>query len=464
MKAFLLFLFIPVFSWSQNDSVTTLDYEAFITIVKNHHPMIYQAEIIANSGDAQVLKSRGNFDPKLEGSVQQKYYGGSQYYNLINGGLKIPTWFGISAKAGYDINQGVYLNPADRSPTNGLFYAGLEVELGSGLIIDQRRAELKKAKLYQAGTELERSMIRNELVKDASIAYWNWMNSYFQVQVYRDAILNSELRLNGVRESVIFGDRPAIDTIEANIQLQNRLFGFNDAKLELANSLEKLQLYLWQDGLIPLEIDNAIPVKKEQHSIKTKFSISSSQKDSLILQHPYLLLNDLKVSQYEIDLKLKQEQLKPSLTLKYNAITEPIGNNPVGNYSMSNYTWGGTLSYPILIRKERGDVKLAQLKLEDTKLSNTQLFAKLDYSIDISFNKFETSFNQLTLYIQTVQNYEQLYLAEKKLFNIGESSLFLLNIREKSYLEAQLKQIELIAKTQSAGHELYYQLMIDTFK
>lgn len=464
MKKFLLFLLVPVLGWSQSDSSVIFNYDSFIAIVKEHHPIVFQANIVSETGDAQVLKSKGLFDPKLEGAIQQKYFSGDQYYSLANAGLKVPTWFGLSAIAGYDMNQGKYLNPNDRLPASGLWYAGLELELGNGLIIDQRRAELKKAKIYQEGTELERSIIRNELIMNASITYWEWMNAYYQTKILDEAVLNAKLRLRGVQESVLYGDRPAIDTVEASIQWQSRLFDFNQTKLELQNAKEKLQLFLWKEGIIPLEIVNAIPEKTNLDLIKTQFSFNQTEKDSLLTIHPYLLLNELKVDQNEIDILLKKEQLKPSVTLKYNALSEPIAANPIPDYSYTNYSWGGTISYPIFTRKERGDLKLTKLKMEDLKLNNIQTIAKVNYSIDVSQNKFNNALEQLELYNQTVQYYEKLYLAERQLFNVGESSLFMLNAREKSFLEAQLKQIELTNKTMRIGHELNYQLMVDVFK
>lgn len=456
----LVMLLLPIASWSQQDSSYKMTYETYLRQVLDHHPRVYQADIVQENGAASVLKAKGGFDPKLEGSIQQKYFDDKQYYSTINAGLKVPTWFGLSAKAGYDQNQGVYLNQSDRMPESGLWYAGLELELGKGLIIDQRRAELKKAKLFQQSSELERQMLRNELVLEASEAYWDWMNAYFQKDIFEEAVANAKFRLEGVIATVIMGDRPAIDTVEASIQWQNRLFGYNQAILNLENAKEKLQLYLWVDGNVPLELNNASPILPSISNMMDLFQRTLLEKDSLLLNHPYLQINELKLKQNIVDFKLKREELKPELTLKYNALNAPVNNNPITNYSMANYTWGGTLSYPILSRKARGDVKLSKLKIEDAKLNNKQLSAKVNYSINVSENKLNTAINQLALFQQTEDSYRRLYFAERDLFNIGESSLFMINSREKSFLDAQIKRIDLITKALISGNELNYQLMI----
>ena len=53
-------------------------------------------------------------------------------------------------------------------------------------------------------------------------------------------------------------------------------------------------------------------------------------------------------------------------------------------------------------------------------------------------------------------NYQKLWLGELQLFNGGESSLFVVNYRETSFVEAQIKYINLQSKTQKAAIALWY--------
>jgi hypothetical protein len=48
-------------------------------------------------------------------------------------------------------------------------------------------------------------------------------------------------------------------------------------------------------------------------------------------------------------------------------------------------------------------------------------------------------------------NYKQLSVAERSLFDLGESSLFLINAREMSYLTSQAKYLEYAAKTKKSA-------------
>lgn len=454
-----LILLLGFFVFSQNsfaqDNENVLSYEAFMTQVMEHHPYAFRAKIVESMGKSQLTQSRGAFDPKLFGNINQKYFDDKQYYSHIQGGVKIPTWFGISVDAGYSINDGTYLNPERQLPNSGLWYAGLRLELGSGLIIDQRRAEFERAKLFKNSSKLERKILLNELYRDASIAYHKWQQAHQELKIYELARDNASARLEATKVTVAFGDRPFIDTVEATVTLQNRVVKFVKAQTYFENTELNLELYLWSEGFIPLEIENTIPTIEILEFPKT----SLESIDSVLINHPYLQLNEFHIAQKRIDLRLKKEQLKPRLTLKYNALNESINGNPTANYSPANYNWGATFSYPILSRKERGGVQLAKLKLEDQNLKNKVKAVEIENEIKTSFNNYLLAQKQVTTLKQLVYNNQIMYNAEQSLFNLGESSMFMINSRESTWLKSRVRLVAMEINCQILKAYLDYQMM-----
>ena len=108
-----------------NDSLKVFKYDSFIQQVMVNHPYAQNASIVQEFGKSNLTKARGGFDPKVVGDLTQKYYDDKQYYSRLNGALKIPSWFGLTAETGYVMNEGFYLNPDMKAPSNGLWYAGL---------------------------------------------------------------------------------------------------------------------------------------------------------------------------------------------------------------------------------------------------------------------------------------------------------------------------------------------------
>tara|TARA_R110002072_G_scaffold232309_1_gene389684 strand:- start:35675 stop:37021 length:1347 start_codon:yes stop_codon:yes gene_type:complete len=444
---------------SQSDSLTVLSYQDFIEIVKKDHPYTKQAEIRIHEGDASLLYAKGAFDPKIYTDVSQKYFNNNQYYSLINGGLKIPTWFGIELTGGYEQNQGVYLNPENRNPNSGLIHAGISLPIGKGLFIDERRAELKKARLFQQVSEMEQQIIMNELIYNAGISYWKWFKAYNNLMVYNDAYQLAKERFDAVKLGAYVGDRPAIDTLEAGIQVQNRMLGLKQSEIEFKNTTALLSIYLWAEGIIPLELaEGTVPLLANATSALNTNQLLFSQMDSLMRNHPKINQSRYIISQFEIDKRFKKNQLLPTLNLKYNPITENVGGQSLANFSTNNYTWGVEFSVPILLRKERGALKLAELKIQDYNLQLSNQQQVLRYKMIAAKNQWIGTVEQVELYTQTVKDANSLLKGERQLFDIGESSLFMVNSREVGYIKTQLKFIELMTNNRLAELMTIYAL------
>jgi outer membrane protein TolC len=172
--------------------------------------------------------------------------------------------------------------------------------------------------------------------------------------------------------------------------------------------------------------------------------------DSLVAFHPYLQQFRFKIDQLKIDRRLKTEELKPLLNLKYNALNQVVGSNPFADYSINNYNWGLQFSMPIPLRKERGALKLAKIKIQEAELGVIDQQARIGYKVNSAINDWSTSREQTILYRRTVRDYEGLLDGERQKFNAGESSLFMVNSRELGYIKAQITYLELLAANQKA--------------
>ena len=139
-------------------------------------------------------------------------------------------------------------------PDDGLWSAGLKVSLGKGLLIDERRASLKKAKVFQEQNTNRQVQVLNSLYRDASFAYWNWTSTYFEVMVSQEAYDISYDRFLQTKQSFIQGDKPAIDTLENFIQVQNRELNLQQAKQNYQSAQYYLNTFLWGENNTPLEI------------------------------------------------------------------------------------------------------------------------------------------------------------------------------------------------------------------
>ncbi|MGB0176533.1 MAG: TolC family protein [Owenweeksia sp.] len=452
-RLILIFILLPGLGMAQPDSIHILTYAEYMQRVQGHHPLAIQADLALERGEAGVLQSRGAFDPKTFADVGQKYFDDKTYYSRVHGGLKIPTWFGLEVAGGFQQNDGVFLNPAETLPEDGLWYAGITVPLGQNLFIDQRRTELRKAKIYRESTEAERQVLLNELLLNAGKVYWNWFQAYHAREVYRDAVIAAQQRLGAVKLSAKLGDRPQIDTLEAGLQLQNRQMDLQQAELEVTNASAALSVYMWEEGSIPLE-----PAAGTQPSPPDSINSETPIVDfeSFIQNHPELQQYRYKIKQLELDKRLKKERLKPEVNLKYNALLEPVGTETWENYNSANYTWGLEFSFPLFLRKERGALKMADIYIRESEYELQYKEQALRYQLQTAVNEWQTTGSQLDIFRRTVRDYESLLKGERRKFEAGESSLFMVNSRELNLINSQVKLLQLQSKRKEKELEILF--------
>lgn len=448
-----LFLSLGFIAFGQKSFSDNVFYQF---VVKNH-PLAKQANLELEYGRVAVLKAKGAFDPKAYNQLNQKYYNSTQYYSFLNAGLKVPTWFGLEFKSGFENNGGKYIENQEKSPAGGLWYGGVSMSLGQGLIIDQRRAELFKARIYQESSIYERKLQLNQLIYESGYTYWNWFLSHYSRETLAEALQLAEVRFSAVKRAAEFGDRPFIDSVEAKIQVQSRQALLRNFEAEQQNAINKLVTFLWDENLKPLELDSLIqPIKIDSLETKLQTEFKPSIIDSALMQHPYLQINNFKIQSIEIDQRLKKEQLKPQLNLQYNLLNEPVNYNPFNQISPNNYKWGLSFEMPLFLRKERAEYQLSGIKLQDEKLNLENNKAYLNAKIENAYIDLKNSLNQLEIYKNTVEDSKRLLDAEKTMFDNGESSLFLINARETAYIQAKLKYIESIVKNQQAYLSLQF--------
>jgi outer membrane protein TolC len=454
-----LWLFVASFQWvnAQNDSINQLAFEDFMVLVKQHHPLAKQANLQEGIGQAYFQSYRGAFDPKIGLSLNQKEFDDKQYYSVLDAALKIPTWLGLDVVAGFEQNRGEFLNPEKNTPFNGLWFAGVSVPIGQGLFFDQRRAQFNQAKLFREMSKAEQVLMLNDLFYDAASAYWEWFSAFHVFEVYENSVALADERLQAIKMSVVLGDRPTIDTVEASIFKQNMEINLQQADLDYKNASAWLAVYLWADGLIPMELaDNTQPTAFNETNALPFDNAFLTQFDSLLKNQPEIKQYELKLEQLDLERRLRAEQMKPILNLKYNALTETLNNDIENMYSPNNYRWGLEFGMPLFLRKERGNLKLAKLKLQDARFDFQNKVQWVDFKLKSSANEWQTSETQFSLFTRTVVDYEQMLNGERRMFDAGESSLFMVNTREQAYIQSKVKLIELLSKNRKSAVGFFY--------
>ncbi|SDG49309.1 TolC family protein [Psychroflexus sediminis] len=438
-----------------------LSLNEFLAYVKEYHPVAKLANFEISSAQAELLKSRGAFDPQVMVDWKNKEFKGTEYYDVLNSTFKIPTWYGIEVKAGFEQNQGQFLNAENTVPDDGLYSAGVSVPIGQGLFINQRMADLRQAKIMQDLSQAQSDIRLNHLLSSAVMAYLDWYLANREVKLFDDFVGRAEVRFDGIKKSALSGNIPTIDTLEAGIIVQNRKLSLEQSNLKLIKSRLQLSNFLWFEDNIPLELDPfVIPEELSEGSLDPVLGTNFLQLENFVLEdHPKIKALDYKIDRLEVDRQLKAEMLKPQLDLEYNFINERVGQ--FENFNTNDYKAGLFFKLPLFLRKERGNLKLAKIKVNEARLDLDYESLQLQNKIQASRNEILSYNRQLSTFQSIVTDYASLLRAEERKFSFGESSVFLINSREVSLIDSRLKEIKVFEKLLKSKVELFNVLIND---
>ncbi len=460
----LLLTYIFLFSFgafAQGPDTSVLKFSEFIGYVKQYHPIAKQAVLSIDAAQADLMRSRGGFDPKIEVDYGRKAFKGTEYYDRLNATFKVPVWYGVELKGNFEQNEGEFLNRDETLPTDGLYSAGVSVSLGEGLWINQRMATLKQAKIFKDQTLAERDIRVNEVLFDASLTYFEWLKAYLDLRVFSDFLGNAQIRFEGVKTSADAGEVAAIDTVEAKIAVQDRMLQLQQAKLDLMRTGLEMSNFLWMGDNIPMELQpSTVPDTALMTEIDITLNIEGDALNTFTIDnHPKLKSLRFKIDGLDVDKQLKVNKLLPKIDVEYNFLTETP--EYINSFETQAYKGKITFSMPLFLRKERGDLKLAKIKIKDAEFEFDNAEIQLKNRIEQLFNELEGLKTQTTLIEEIVGNYDILLAAEERKFGVGESSLFLVNSREIKLIDAQLKRNMVQNKYVSSKAKLFKSLAIN---
>lgn len=465
MKQIFIFLFfigvVCDASLAQSNTDSTqqvLTWEEFYKQIIEYHPIAKQAWLLDELAQQELRLARGGFDPKAKLDYSRKEFKGSTYYNLWDSKLKIPLWVG-EVQVGYEQNNGVFLNPENSiSDPSGQGSIGIAVPIGQGLVIDSRRATLRQARFFQDIARADQIKAINKLLISAAKDYWSW---YFSTQEYRlldEAYTLARQRYEAVKLNIRLGESAPIDSVDAKTLFQDRNIAKKLAQIKLQNARIQISNYLWAENDTPLILaDNVVPQTFEDR-VSTQQQPKIDDLRLFALQnHPEITKSIFKLKQIEVEEKLQRFNLLPKVDLKYNLLRNINNVDESTNFNFqNNYKFGVNFEFPIFLRKERGKLQMVRIKQSQSEFDLQQTRLTVENDLQAAYNDFINLTEIITLQVEVTNNYRLLRDAELRKYRNGESSLFVINLRETKLIEAQVKLAKQKADYQKAYMMLYW--------
>lgn len=425
-----------------------LHAEEVLRQVQVHYPKLTAADALRRSAAAKALEKAGAFDPYLFGDSDYIRFpssdkaGALKSFTTTQAGVEILTPYGIKVVTGGRINRGDVKSPLSPTGATGEYFLGVKVPLFGGAGINEKSAALRQSRLGVPLANSEFDEFRLEVLLKAAGSYWDWVSAGQRVEVAQELLELARVRAKAVQDRADAGDLPGIDVTEANQEVQRRLEGLRKAERDVQKEAFKLSLFLWEaDGSpSPLPSPASIP-EIPPPSGELKEDEIAAGRSAALARRPELQALEATRKIVQVSLDLAKNQRLPAVELSV-APGFDTGTGGAGGTLKA----GISVGLPIRQRTAEGRIQDARLKLEkielDRQLERQRILTQVEDAVSAvrqTYQRFQAAEKELEL----ARALEQ---GERDRFGLGDSTLFLVNQRERATAEAAVKVISLRAE------------------
>ena len=424
-----------------SEEMSPLRLEDVLSSVDKFYPAIQSAEADLEAQRGKFGAARGAFDPKISANWGEHRDG---YPNNDMIGAKASSqipFTGVTADFGWDRTRGSFpvYEGDQQTGSDGRWKAGVTVPLLRDFLTDGARAGLKAEGLKTEEKEQSAKLVRLETYAKAAVAYWEWLARIEARKIVEDLLKLADQRDVFIGKRVHRGDAPAIDSVDSQRVILQRRAQLTKARQEQLNAELDLSLYLRTSDEVTVRPSPAralpwLDPKRAERRVGLK------DIEAVIARYPGVRKLQFEVRQAEIQSRLANQNILPRLDLRLEAARYQ-GQLPSFRSDDSELFAGVQFSIPLFNFSARGKRQAAESELLSRRLElslkEQQLRVELQ-QLDSETTAAREVF--LTNYAE-IDASDRIAAAERKKFERGDSTLFLVNARETDAALARVKAI-----------------------
>mgnify|MGYP002628049756 FL=1 len=413
-----------------------------ITSLHQSYPLIeaaYQERVIANGNR---ISTWGEFDTKLKGSSENGPLGFYETYRNSAGFTK-PIYSGGEFFGGYRNGGGDFQPWYQERETNdgGEFKAGVRVPLIKDRDIDGRRAALWRATYDQ---QIANPVIQSNLVgfsHEAGLAYWKWVAAGQKYRLGLQWLELAETRNDRIKRRVELQDLDPPELIDNERAIAKRRAKLSDARNVLQQSAVKLSLFLRDSNGSPylpkLEDLPDFPLLRDVSDNTIATDIQRAQQ-----ARPELAAIDLQLKQLHVDYAEACNMTRASLDAQLVG-SQDVGEPTSKKRDKSEFELEAALFFevPLERRKGLGKMQAVQGKIAQVTAKRRMVQDKVIAEVQTAYAGLIQSRLEVLNARQAVSLATKMAEIERRKFEVGESDLLKVALREQYALEAAEEEV-----------------------
>jgi outer membrane protein TolC len=417
-------------------------------------PQIIEQLARVRQAEGRALTADGAFDTVFDLDGRSRVLG---FYDgtVLDTRISRPfTGNGGYTYGSYRVSRGDFPIYEDQNFTNrlGELKVGALYALLRDRLIDERRTRRTLAAGDIDIARFEASAVSIGVQRRAIEAYQNWVASGLRLRAYRDLLALAESRRGAISRQVELGARPQILLTENDQNLVRRRALVVRAEQDFDAAANALSLY-YRDASGERVIVDPRRLPSDAAALLTVRTAVALQ--DLESRRPDLQMLLARVDQSAARLALARNELRPRLDLR-GEVSKDVGSEGQGGSSRTplEAIVGFRFSVPLQNRAAKGRVAEAKAEIDAltarARLIRDQIATEVE-GINIAVGGAE----RLAAAAEQERILaDRLAEAERRRFSLGSSDFFLVNQREETATDAQVRMIDAQARTAAARAEL----------
>lgn len=402
-------------------------------------PGLLAAEQRKQVSEGELQTAQGGFDTLLKSQNRWSVSGlyENNNYDVV---VEQPTnLWGTTFFGGWRKGSGDYPIYDGKSLTadDGEARVGLNMPLWRNREIDRRRASLQQAELGQliANHEFDQTLL--EVRRQASHRYWDWVLAGVRLRISERLLQVAEQRNQGILQRVSAGDIPEFEALDNQRAIIERRERRVLAQRLLEQSAIQLSLY-WRDAegqpqLPSLEqLPTGFPTRQAKLGLNIDDAITTAR-----VQRPELKRLALQSQQTETELAFQENQRNPALDFQV------MGAKDIGygkdKLNRNELYLGLNVEIPLQQRVVGGRAQVASANLQRLKWERNAIEDRVTAEVKDVLSALNAARQRITLSQQQQQAAQQLEEGEKTRFELGDTTLLFVNLREIATGDAMLQ-------------------------
>jgi outer membrane protein len=432
---------------AQDDEKGDVDLRRSVILALQNNYRVQVDTINVEEADQNTRAERGTFDPALTSEVAEfrdssgsTYLYGKGTYQAVGVGGELPTGTTYSVGAA---TYKMYNTPEAASRSSGLYFSVRQNLLkGFGL-----GANLAPIRVAAKNAAISRQVFAEEvsqLVTDVQFAYFNIVLAKENERVARESLdlANRLYEENKKREDI--GSMAGSDIFQAQSEVAARRENLYEAERLLGDAKNALRLLMAPDAAHALSMDlvlAALPAPE-----KVVVDSRSDYARALELRPDYRQAV-LGLERNQIDALRASNAALPDMEAFANAYK--FGTASDYNSSFTNarnddepdFAIGLSLTYSIPNRKASADKAIAKREIRRSRVTLKQLEIQIAMELDDGARRIDCDWNRVVTARESRTLAERSLEAEQKLYDVGNSSTFVILRLQTDLMNAQLREL-----------------------